>query len=136
VIVIDTSALVAIFYKEPDALVFEDRIAADNEPVISAGTLLECSIVFRTLGQRRGRLSASDADLDDFLAASNVTIRPVTDTQIAIARDAHRRYGKGMGHPAQLNFGDCFSYALAKSLNVPLLYKGGDFAQTDIASAI
>ena len=56
--------------------------------------------------------------------------------QIRIARDASIRFGKGMGHPAQLNFGDCFSYALAKSLNVPLLYKGADFAKTDIVSAL
>ena len=133
-IVVDTSALVAIFCEEPDGVTFANRIAAEESPVLSAGTLLECSIVFRTLDRRVRR--PSDAELDEFLAASNVTIRPVTVEQIDIARAAHRRYGKGMGHPAQLNFGDCFSYALAKSLNVPLLYKGGDFGKTDIVSAL
>jgi ribonuclease VapC len=133
-IVVDTSALVAIFFEEAEAPAFAERIASDDAPAMSAGTLLECSIVFRAL-ENQGRRS-SDADLDEFLAASNVTVRPVTEEQIAIARAAHSKYGRGSGHRAKLNFGDCFSYALAKSLGAPLLYKGADFSKTDITSAI
>jgi ribonuclease VapC len=131
VIVVDTSVLVAMFAKEPDAQRFKMRIAADEGPVISAATMLETSIVLRTLGGRR----SSDQELDGFVA-ENLTIVAVDSDQVQIARDAHLRFGKGMGHPAQLNFGDCFSYALAKSLDAPLLYKGADFAKTDIKSAL
>mgnify|MGYP001549601215 FL=1 len=133
-IVGDTSASVAISAGENEALAFSDRISADGEPILSAGTLLELTLVLRGLGEN-SRLLA-DSWIDRLVVSAGFRIEPVTETQVTIARDAHRRYGKGMGHPAQLNFGDCFSYALAKSLNVPLLYKGGDFAMTDIASAI
>ena len=70
------------------------------------------------------------------LSRPGIRIEPWTDRHADIAQDAFTRYGKGQGHPAQLNFGDCMSYALAKSLDMPLLYKGGDFALTDIRSAI
>jgi ribonuclease VapC len=76
-----------------------------------------------------------DHELDDLIATA-LSVSDVTSAHLRIAREAHLKYGKGMGHPAQLNFGDCFSYALAKSLDAPLLYKGGDFAKTDIKSAI
>ncbi|MEO7223534.1 MAG: type II toxin-antitoxin system VapC family toxin [Devosia sp.] len=130
-IVVDTSVLIAMFAKEPDAPIFKSCIAADEDPVISAASLLETSIVLRTLGGRR----SSDQELDGFVA-ENLRVVPVDHEQVQIARDAHLKYGKGMGHPAQLNFGDCFSYALAKVLDVPLLYKGGDFSKTDIKSAL
>ena len=71
---------------------------------------------------------------DDFIKAANISIEPVTATQAQIARGAYRDFGKGSGHPAKLNFGDCFAYALAKESGEPLLFKGGDFAHTDIAS--
>ena len=71
---------------------------------------------------------------DDFIKAANISIEPVTATQAQIARGAYRDFGKGSGHPAKLNFGDCFAYALAKESGEPLLFKGGDFAYTDIAS--
>ncbi len=74
--------------------------------------------------------------IDSFFASSRVTIEPIGLEDLQLARDAHIRYGKGTGHPAQLNFGDCFSYALAKRLAAPLLYKGNDFAKTDIKSAL
>ena len=133
-IVVDTSAIVAIYAGENEALAFSDRISADGEPILSAGTLLELTLVLRGLGENS--ILLADSWIDRLVASAGFRIEHVTETQVTIARDAHRRYGKGMGHPAQLNFGDCFSYALAKSLNVPLLYKGGDFAMTDIASAI
>jgi ribonuclease VapC len=131
VIVIDTSVLIAIFVGEPEAESFKFRIAGDDDPTLSAASLLETSIVLRAPGGRR----ASDHELDEFVR-NNLRVVAVDEAQVQIARDAHLRYGKGMGHPAQLNFGDCFSYALAKSLDVPLLYKGGDFANTDIKSAL
>jgi ribonuclease VapC len=71
---------------------------------------------------------------DDFIKAANISIEPVTATQAQIARGAYRDFGKGSGHPAKLNFGDCFAYALAKESCEPLLFKGGNFAHTDIAS--
>jgi len=130
-IAVDTSAIVTIFNREAEAERFLTRILADDDPVMSAASLLETSIVLRGLDRK----SASDAELDEFISGS-LRIVEVTGEQVAIARAAHARYGKGMGHRAQLNFGDCFSYALAKALDVPLLYKGADFAQTDIASAV
>jgi ribonuclease VapC len=69
---------------------------------------------------------------DDFIREANISIEPVTEIQAQIARSAYRDFGKGSGHPAKLNFGDCFAYALAKELGEPLLFKGDDFAQTDI----
>jgi ribonuclease VapC len=133
-IAVDTSAIVCIFAGEVEARQFNERITADGEPVISAGTLVELSIVLRTL-TATSRL-ISDDWLDRFLLSANFRIDPVTTEIVALAREAHRRFGKGMGHSAQLNFGDCFAYALAKSLNAPLLYKGTDFARTDVVSAV
>ena len=83
----------------------------------------------------RHKKLATDTELDDLIATA-LTVSDVTAAHTRIARDAHLRFGKGMGHPAQLNFGDCFSYALAKFLDVPLLYNGGDFAKTDIRPAL
>ena len=133
-IAVDTSAIVCIFAGEAEARQFNERISADGEPVISAGTVVELSMVLRTL-TATSRL-ISDDWLDRFLLSATFRVEPVTTEIVTLAREAHRRFGKGMGHSAQLNFGDCFSYALAKSLNVPLLYKGNDFAKTDIISAV
>jgi ribonuclease VapC len=130
-IVVDSSAIVAILAREQDENIFKERIVDDDDPIVSAATVLEASIVLRTYRKRR----VEDEELDLFVA-ENLRVAPVDHEQAQIARDAHLRFGKGMGHPAQLNFGDCFSYALAKSLNVPLLYKGGDFGKTDVESAL
>jgi len=73
---------------------------------------------------------------DDLLREAQVTIEPVTEAQARIAREAYRDFGKGSGHPAKLNFGDCFAYALAKDMTEPLLYKGNDFSRTDVAHAL
>jgi ribonuclease VapC len=131
VIVVDSSAIVGILKLEPDAEILLHRLLQDDERAISAATLLETSVVLRTLD----KAPLSD-DALDALVAKHLSIRDVTADHVRIAREAHLRFGKGMGHPAQLNFGDCFSYALAKSLDVPLLYKGADFAKTDIKSAL
>ena len=85
------------------------------------------------LEARSGEKAGDDLDL--FLARAKIEVEPVTEEQVQVARKAWRRYGKGSGHVARLNFGDCFSYALAKSLGEELLYKGADFAHTDVAHA-
>lgn len=128
--VIDTSAIAAILFDEPDAERIEAAIADTPLRLISAGTLLECSIVVEArYGEDGGR------ELDLLLFKANLQIAPVTAEQVEIARAAFRRFGKGR-HPAGLNFGDCFSYALAISRGEPLLFKGDDFARTDVLAAL
>ena len=133
-IVVDSSAIIAIFAKEPDADVYSQRIAADGHPIISVPSVLECSIVIRSA--RELSPAQSEEWLDEFLLSAGTTIENLGLDDLRLARAAHVRFGKGTGHPAQLNFGDCFSYALAKRLNLPLLYKGNDFAKTDIVAAL
>lgn len=125
--VIDTSAVIAILLGESDAVQLARVMESATVLRISAATLLEAAIVV----EKRYGLAGS-AKLDQFLAAADVQIEPVTAEQSTVARAAYRKYGKGM-HPAGLNFGDCFSYALAKSLGEPLLFKGDDFALTDVS---
>jgi ribonuclease VapC len=127
--VADTSALVAVLLREPTA----DRLtgALDQAPVIrcSAVSLVEAAMVMQgRLGERGER------ELDLLLARLRVEIVPVTVEQAEVARSAFRRFGKGR-HPAGLNFGDCFSYALARALGEPLLFVGNDFSQTDVQVA-
>ncbi|MEY9404495.1 ribonuclease VapC [Bradyrhizobium diazoefficiens] len=127
--VIDSSAILAIFLNEPEASEFEHRIAADPVRLISAATVLETGIGIESkLGDGGG------AELDLWLHKVGVEIVPVTAGHADQARRAWRRYGKGR-HPAKLNFGDCFSYALAALTGEPLLFKGSDFSQTDIKAA-
>jgi ribonuclease VapC len=128
--VIDTSALVAILQQESDADGLLRRLAASGWRRISAATLLETAIV---LEARSGERAGDDLDL--FLAHAKIEVEPVTDEQVRAARKAWRRYGEGSGHAARLNFGDCFSYALAQCLGEELLYKGVHFAHTDVARA-
>lgn len=128
--VIDTSALVAILQQESDADGLLRHLAAAGSRRVSAATLLETAIV---LEAKSGEKAGDDLDL--FLARAQIEIEPVTAEQVRVARKAWRRYGKGSGHAARLNFGDCFSYGLALSLGEDLLYKGADFAHTDVAGA-
>lgn len=128
--VIDTSAIVAIAQNEPEAPVFERLIADDPIRLISAATMLETAMVLETrFGEPGG------AELDLWLAKANVEIVAVGAEHADQARRAWRRYGKGR-HPAGLNYGDCFSYALAKLTSESLLFKGNDFSQTDIPAAV
>ena len=128
--VIDTSALVAILLNEPERRLFNECIESATRRLISAGTLLEASLVLESrLGEIGGR------ELDLFLHRAGFEIVPVDENQAEIARGAFRRYGKGR-HPAALNFGDCFSYAAAGATGEPLLFKGNDFSKTDIESAV
>lgn len=128
-LVIDTSALVAIALDEPESDGFIDALERADSAVMSPMTYVEMGIVL--LGRD---LILSRDDLDDWLSMYRIAIArdPVIDTA---ALDAYLRYGKGR-HPAQLNLSDCFAYALAKTLDAPLLYKGDDFSQTDVRSAL
>ncbi|MFO7482947.1 type II toxin-antitoxin system VapC family toxin [Oceanibaculum nanhaiense] len=128
--VIDTSALVAILSDEPERRAFNEAIAADPVRLVSAGTLVETGIV---LEARYGEIAGRELDL--FLHRAGCEIVPVDAEQAELARRAARRYGKGR-HPAGLNYGDLFAYALAKATEEKLLFKGQDFTQTDIAAAI
>ena len=129
--IVDTSAVVAVVRREPERSSF--LTALDREPVnrISAASYFESAIVMD--GSRSPSLSPG---LDEFIRAAELTIEPVTAHQAKIAREAYRDFGKGSGRPSQLNLGDCFAYALAKDLDEPLLFKGGDFAHTDVRCAI
>lgn len=129
-IVIDSSALVAILKDEPERRRFIDAIVDHGGPRISAATYLETSMVMELRwGDRAGR------EVDTLIEDIGAEIVPVDRLQALAAREAFRRYGKGL-HRAALNFGDCFVYALAKTLGAPLLFKGDDFAQTDIERAL
>jgi ribonuclease VapC len=124
--VIDTSAILAILLGEPERRRFNERIEADPIRLMSAASYLETAII---VDDRFGYEGARDLKL--FLTEAEIAIEPVSLEQAEIAREAYRRFGKG-NHPAALNFGDCFAYALAKVTAQPLLFKGNDFAQTDI----
>jgi ribonuclease VapC len=130
VIVVDSSAVIAIFRQEHDAEDFARSIATDDDPVMSAANLVETSIVLR--GLKEIAPERAERWLDDFIAAGGIRIEPVTADQANAARSAHLQFGKGTGHGAALNYGDCFAYALAKAMEVPLLCKGNDFRLTDI----
>jgi ribonuclease VapC len=130
-VIVDTSALVAILREEADADVYAASLGATDRARVSAGTLLETAIVVD--GNRNPILSRR---LDDLVIEARLVIEPVTEEQVWIARRAYQDYGKGSGHPARLNFGDCFAYALARISGEPLLFKGTDFDHTDITSAL
>lgn len=128
--VVDSSALVAMLLGEPDGANLEAALGDADDPILSAATLVEASIVMhRRTGEQGVR------NLDSLLDAAGVRTVALDGRQAVLARDAFVRYGKGR-HPAALNFGDCFPYALAKSTGRPLLFKGDDFARTDLASAL
>ena len=129
--VVDSSALVAIATGEPDRPRFIDAILASARPLLSAFTHFETRTVL--LRRSGGRLLA---DLQEFLDTGRFEVRAFDLDQAMLALETYRRYGKGSGHKAQLNLGDCASYALAKAFDAPLLYKGNDFTHTDVRSAL
>jgi ribonuclease VapC len=133
VIVVDSSAVVAIFRQEDDAEDYARRIATDDDPVMSAANLVETSIVLR--GLKEIAPGKAERWLDDFIEMAGIRIEPVTPDQANAARSAHLQFGKGTGHSAALNYGDCFAYALAKAIEAPILCKGNDFRLTDIRIA-
>jgi ribonuclease VapC len=124
--VIDTSAIAAIFLKEAERQAFQELIEQDGLRLISAANALEATMVLET---KRGAVVGRELDL--YLHRLNIEIVPVDFTQIEVARMGWRKYGKGR-HPAGLNFGDCFAYALTKTSGEPLLAKGDDFRKTDV----
>jgi ribonuclease VapC len=127
--VIDTSALMAILLDEPERRRFNEKIEADPRRLMSAVSFVETALVIETrLGEAGGR------ELDLFLHRADIEVMPVDIDQAEIARRAFRTYGRGR-HPAGLNFGDCFVYALAKTTGEPLLFKGDDFGRTDVTAA-
>jgi ribonuclease VapC len=132
-IVVDSSAVIAIFRQQDDAENYARSIADDDDPVMSAAGLVETSIVLR--GLKKIAPEKAERWLDDFIKAAGIRIEPVTLDQAYAARSAHLQFGKGTGHSAALNYGDCFAYALAKTMDASLLCKGNDFPLTDIGIA-
>jgi ribonuclease VapC len=129
--IVDTSALIAVLKGEPEAAAFKAKLLGSASVKLSAATYFEACIVAD--GYRNPLLGAR---LDEILEEIRVVIEPFTAEQAGIARQAYRDYGKGSGHRAQLNFGDCFSYALAREKREPILFKGDDFVHTDLRAAV
>jgi ribonuclease VapC len=127
--VINTSAIMALLLKEPDRDRIARSLALAGGAKLSAGSWIELGAV---LTRRHDNLKP---ELDEAIETFAIVIAPATVEQARIGHDAYRRFGIGSGHPARLNFGDCFAYALAKSLDEPLLFKDEDFAQTDVTPA-
>ena len=133
-IVVDSSAVIAMMLEEPSAPVVAGRLAADTERFMSVASYLEAGTVLAGR-RRRDRLKAID-ELDAFLSETGIDLVPVDVTQGRLALRARITHGRGMGLGGTLNFGDAFSYALAKSRDAPLLFVGNDFAATDIKPAL
>jgi len=129
--IVDTSAIVAILRAEPEARSFASAIAESRIRRVSAVSYVEAAAVID--GSRNPIASRR---FDDLFREASFTVEEVTFEQAQIARDAYKDFGKGSGHAAQLNFGDCFAYALAKAKSEPILFKGQDFNHTDLVSAL
>ena len=129
--IIDTSAIIAILRDEPEALSCAEAIANASSRRVSAVNFVEAAVVID--GSRN---PVASRRFDDLLREAHVVVDPVTELQARIAREAYRDFGKGSGHAAGLNFGDCFAYALAKATGEPLLFKGDDFNRTDVTPVL
>jgi ribonuclease VapC len=125
-VIVDSSAILAILFNEPDAEVYATAIASASSCRISAANYVEAAVVVDSQSPAMGA-----RQFDAFMRRAGIVIEPVTEEQALLARQAYADFGKGR-HPAGLNFGDCFSYALAMSSGEPLLFKGNDFSQTDV----
>jgi ribonuclease VapC len=130
-VIVDTSAILAILFGEPEADAFALAIRRAARRSMSAASYVEAAI-------RVDRLNSPVAGslLDDLVSRLGIAIEAVTAEQAYIARAAYRRFGRGSGHPARLNFGDCLTYALSRAAGEPLLFKGDDFGRTDIVAVI
>lgn len=126
---VDTSALLSVLRAETDAPHIVEALGRSARHVMSAGTYLEARLVTTRKGSESARLAM-------LLEQAAIDVVPVTPEDALLAAEAFERFGRGSGHPAALNFGDCFSYALAKSRNLPLLFKGDDFVHTDVRPAL
>ena len=129
--IVDSSALIAILAGEPDAEELNDVLSCAVRPALSVANYLEAAIVLDRHPARR-----AGEKLDRYLVTGQVELADVTESQARIARSAYRNFGWGTGHPAGLNFGDCFAYARAIDRDESLLYKGNDFKHTDVRSAL
>ena len=129
--IVDTSALIAIITEEPERQEFVAAIRAAARARLSAATYVELGAV---IDARRDPVTSRL--VDDLLRALDIEMVPLTVSQAAIGRAAYRDFGRGSGHPARLNLGDCFSYALARDAREPLLFKGDDFVHTDVTPAV
>ena len=129
--IVDSSALIAILRDEPEAISCARAIDEAGGRRLSAVNFVEAAIVIDA-----SRDPIASRRFDDLLIEAQIVIEPVTEAQARLARDAYRDFGKGSGHAANLNFGDCFAYALAKVTGEPLLFKGNDFKHTDIVSSL
>lgn len=129
--IVDSSAIVAIVKKEADARNFADALERQTNCKMSTATFVEAAIVIDS-----ARDPVISRRYDEILRDASVALIPVDSSQARIAREAYRDFGRGSGHPARLNFGDCFAYALAKVTGEPLLFKGGDFGHTDVTPAL
>jgi len=128
-VIVDTSAIIAILFNEEDAQTYAEAITQAESCRMSAATFVETAIVVEAQTKNNG-----GRQLDAFIRRAAIAIEPVTEEQAHIARQAFIDFGKGR-HPAGLNYGDCFSYALSKTTREPLLFKGKDFAKTDLIAA-
>jgi ribonuclease VapC len=130
-LIVDTSAIVAILRYEPDAESFAHAIAGAKIRRVSAVNYVEAAAVIDG-----SRDPVASRKFDELILDASFSIEEVTREQARIAREAYKDFGKGSGHPAQLNFGDCFAYALAKAMREPILFKGQDFKKTDLTSVL
>ncbi|HVN91135.1 MAG TPA: type II toxin-antitoxin system VapC family toxin [Candidatus Binataceae bacterium] len=128
--IVDTSAILAILFEEDDAELYARAIAAAESCRISAATFVEAGVVVDMQTKDKG-----SRQFNAFIRRAGITIEPVSEEQTHIARQAYADFGKGR-HPAGLNFGDCFAYALSKLTGEPILFKGNDFGKTDVAWAL
>jgi len=128
-VIVDTSAIIAILFNEDDAKIYAKAIARADSCRISAATFVETAIVVETQSKSNG-----GRQLDALIRRAGIAVEPVTEEQAHIARQAFIDFGKGR-HPAGLNYGDCFAYALSKATREPLLFKGKDFTKTDLTAA-
>ncbi len=126
--IVDSSAILAILFNEPDAATYATAIANASSCRISAANYVETAVVIEAQNPLTGA-----RQFDTLMRRARITVEPVTEEQALLARQAYADFGKGR-HPAGLNFGDCFSYALAKALREPLLFKGNDFSKTDVGA--
>jgi ribonuclease VapC len=130
---VDASAMVAILTCEPEAGMLSDILALAPRPITSPLAIFEAALAIRR--KWRSTVAEAEDDVRSFIETAAVRVVPVTDADAATALEAFARYGKGQGHPAQLNMGDCFAYAVARNHRAAMLFKGGDFAKTDIERA-
>jgi ribonuclease VapC len=130
-VIVDSSALVAVIWQEPDAWMMHRALAGARRVRMSAASFVETAVVIDGAGD-----PVASRELDRYLHQMDVEVVQFTPAQARIARDAYRDFGRGSGHPAKLNLGDCFAYALAKETDEPLLFKGDGFSHTDVIPAV